>query len=95
MKNLIKTITKNKYIKLLKKYKNLKREYKELYESRERLKVLNTELQKKNYEISYNNIDLLEQIKRYKRRNRQIREEKVELERMIGNENKKRIISKN
>ena len=48
----------------------LKREYKELYESRERLKVLNTELQKKNYEISYNNIDLLEQIKRYKRRNR-------------------------
>ena len=31
-----------------------------------------------NYEISYNNIDLLEQIKKYKKRTREIRQELIE-----------------
>lgn len=83
---MIEKIKKCKYLKLLKKYKNLKKDYKDLAESYERIKVLNTQLQATNYEISYNNIDLKEQIKRYKKRNRQIREELNE--KRYKNENK-------
>lgn len=83
---LMKKIMKNKYLKLLKKYRALKKEHKELEDSYERIKVLNTQLQTKNYEISYNNIDLLEQIKKYKKRTREIRQELIE--ERYKNENK-------
>lgn len=92
---LMKKIMKNKYLKLLKKYRALKKEHKELEDSYERIKVLNTQLQTKNYEISYNNIDLLEQIKRYKRKNRQIREEKIEIEKRMKDEDREKFIQKN
>lgn len=92
---LMKKIMKNKYLKLLKKYRALKKEHKELEDSYERIKVLNTQLQTKNYEISYNNIDLLEQIKKYKRKNRQIREEKTEIEKRMKDEDREKFIQKN
>lgn len=76
----MKKIINNKCIKLTIKNKKLKRELKKTKDELEKLKLFNSKLQATNYEISYNNIDLLEQIKKYKRRNRQIRQELVEKE---------------
>lgn len=91
----IKKIINNKCIKLTIKNKKLKKKLKKTNEELEKLKRFNTKLQATNYEISYNNLDLLEQIKKYKKRNRQIREEKIEMERMIKNDNGERTIQKN
>lgn len=70
MKNLIQKILKNKYIKLSKQNKIYKKQLKELKEELEKVKKFNIELQKTNYEISSNNEYLLEQIKKYKKKNR-------------------------
>ena len=83
---IVKQDKKNK--KLKKEIKELKNIIKDLEEERDKLKKFNYELQQTNYEISYNNIDLIEQRKQYQKRYRQIREEKIELERIIKNENK-------
>lgn len=53
---------------------------KEKEQELEKLKKFNIQLQNTNYEISYNNIDLLEQRKKYLKRNKQLREEITMLE---------------
>ena len=82
----MKKIMNNKYIKLTIKNKKLKKELKKTKDELEKLKLFNRKLQATNYEISYNNIDLLEQIKKYKKKNRQMREELIE--KRYKNENK-------
>lgn len=76
MKDLIKKILKNKYSKLLKKNKKLKQLNKEFLYELEQIKVFNTELQNKNYEISSNNEYLLKQINVYKKKNKELREKR-------------------
>ena len=83
---IVKQNKKNKKLKT--QIKELKKDLKEEIEEKEKLKKFNYELQQTNYEISYNNIDLIEQKKQYQKRYRQIRQEKIELERIIKNENK-------
>lgn len=76
-----------KNIMLKKKIRELKKEIEESEEEKYKLKKFNYELQQTNYVISYNNIDLIEQRKKYQKRIKQIREEKIELERIIKNGN--------
>lgn len=80
---IVKQDKKNRILK--QKIKELKNNIKDLEEERDKLKKFNYELQQKNYEISYNNIDLIEQRKKYQKRIKQIREEKIELERIVKN----------
>lgn len=49
-------------------------------------KKLNNELKTINYEISYNNIDLIEQRKKYQKRNKLLREEIIELKNKMPKE---------
>ena len=82
----IKKIINNKCIKLTIKNKKLKKELKAATEELEKLKKFNNQLQATNYEISYNNIDLIEQRKKYQKRYKQIKQELIE--ERYKNENK-------
>lgn len=76
----------NKYLKLLRKNTKQKKEIKELKRIIEVEKKQIKQLQDMNYELSCNNLDILEQNKKYKKRNRQIRQELNE--KRYKNENK-------
>ena len=83
---MIKKIMRNKYLKLLRKNTKLKKQIKELERIIEVEKKQIKQLQDMNYEISCNNLDILEQNKKYKKKNRKMREELIE--KRYKNENK-------
>lgn len=80
---MIERIINNKYFKLLKEYKQLKKDYKQAVKDNEIKDKLITELRAVNYEISYNNIDLIEQRKKYQKKNKILREENITLKNMV------------
>lgn len=73
-------------MKLLKNYKKLNKEYKKLLKDNEIKDKLITELRALNYEISYNNIDLIEQRKKYQKKNKLLREENITLKNLLPKE---------
>lgn len=83
---MIEKIKKDKYLKLLKNYKKLNKEYKKILKDNEIKDKLITELRALNYEISYNNIDLIEQRKKYQKKNKLLREEIIELKNKMPKE---------
>lgn len=83
---MLEKIKKNKYLKLLRNYRLAKKEIKQLKKDLEIEKKLNKELKDINYEISYNNIDLIEQKKKYQKRNKLLREEIIELKNKMPKE---------
>jgi hypothetical protein len=83
---MIKKIMRNKYLKLLRKNTKQKKEIKELKRIIEVKNKQIIELQNVNYEISCNNLYITEQNKKYKKKNRQIRQELIE--ERYKNENK-------
>lgn len=74
---MLEKIKRNSYLKLLRNYKQLKKDYKELLKDNQIKEQLINELRTVNYEISYNNIDLLEQRKKYQKKNKLLREENI------------------
>ena len=83
---MIKKIMRNKYLKLLRKNSKQSKEIKELKRIIEVKNLQIRELQDINYEISCNNLYIAEQNKKYKKKNRQMREELIE--KRYKNENK-------
>lgn len=77
---MIKKIMRNKYLKLLRKNTKQKKEIKELKRIIEVKNLQIRELQDINYEISCNNLYITEQNKKYKKKNREIRQKLVEKE---------------
>lgn len=83
---MIKKIMKNKYLKLLRKNSKQSKEIKELKRIIEVKNLQIRELQDINYEMSCNNLYITEQNKKYKKKNRKMREELIE--KRYKNENK-------